>query len=161
MQPEYTAAFCARFRAKIDFTGPCHIWRGARQGAGYGVVYLSHRSRRLAHRVAWELAFGSIPPDLCILHRCDNRLCVNAEMHLFMGSRADNLYDMWEKGRGRNTPLPGEANPGALLTDLNVRAIRDRYDSGRVTLAHLADEYGVTKWAIWRVVNRRNWRHIP
>lgn len=55
----------------------------------------------LAHRVAWELVHGPIADDLCVLHRCDNRLCVNVE-HLFLGTRGDNIRDASVKGRARN-----------------------------------------------------------
>ncbi len=54
--------------------------------------------RKRAHRVSWELTFGSIPNEMCILHKCDNRKCVNPG-HLFLGTVNDNNQDMIKKGR--------------------------------------------------------------
>mgnify|MGYP001558340830 CR=1 FL=1 len=63
----------------------------------YGTVrWRGHQ--RAAHRVAWELTYGPIPEGLLVLHRCDNRPCVNPA-HLFLGTYRDNTRDYYEKAR--------------------------------------------------------------
>lgn len=90
-----------RFWRKVDKSGECWVWTGCRHVAGYGrfntqdaqwsgVVY--------AHRMAWELTHGPIPPGLHVLHRCDNPPCCNPE-HLWLGTNADNHADKVQKGR--------------------------------------------------------------
>jgi hypothetical protein len=80
----------------------CWEFTGTRNGMGYGV--LGRHGRRggnvLAHRAAWELTFGPVPAELCVLHRCDNPPCVRPD-HLWLGTRMDNNRDMVAKGRHR------------------------------------------------------------
>ena len=91
--------------------GGCWPWTGARSGGGYGYLWWRGRSRQ-AHRLSFAAANGSIPAGAFILHRCDNPRCVNPA-HLFAGSHADNMRDMFSKGRGR---LPaGRARPTAEI----------------------------------------------
>jgi hypothetical protein len=75
----------------------CILWVGAKNNRGYGSVRVNGVTRG-AHRLAWELAFGPIPSGVEVLHRCDNRPCVNTG-HLFLGSQRDNIHDMIRKGR--------------------------------------------------------------
>lgn len=77
-----------------DREAGCWVWPYALTTGGYGRV-----SRRLAHRLAFEIAFGS-KPNIC-RHACDNRRCFNPA-HLRDGDYADNVRDMMERGRGRN-----------------------------------------------------------
>lgn len=56
----------------------------------------------LAHRVAWELEYGSIPEGMLVCHHCDVKSCQNPT-HLFLGTPLDNMQDRDQKGRNSNT----------------------------------------------------------
>ena len=64
--------FYARIEADPE-TG-CELWAGACDRAGYGVVSHDGRSRG-AHRVAYELRFGSIPRGAHLHHVCRTTSC--------------------------------------------------------------------------------------
>lgn len=76
-----------------DINTGCYVWRRTKFENGYG----RYRDKR-AHRVAWELVNGGIPYEKLVLHKCDNRPCVNPE-HLFIGTQKDNMRDMIAKNR--------------------------------------------------------------
>lgn len=87
----------------------------------------------LAHRVAWRLANGPIPPRMCICHSCDNPKCINPK-HLFLGSYSDNVRDMIRKGRAK-------WNPMRKLTDEQIADIRSSDASQR----ELAERFGISQ----------------
>lgn len=133
----------------------CWEWNGPRSNTGYGVVY--HAGETLiASRVAYRLWKGDEPGDLFVCHTCDNPPCINPE-HLWLGTNADNMRDMAEKGRADSKP--GELTHNAKLTDEAVREIRTRRAAGEVG-SLLASEYGVTESCISQVATYRSWRHV-
>lgn len=87
-----------RFWSRVDFSSPddCWLWRGARVGK-YGEVKWGKRPV-LVHRAAYEMVYGEIPRDKVVCHTCDTPLCVRPD-HLVIGTDADNVEDMWAKGR--------------------------------------------------------------
>jgi hypothetical protein len=93
---------------KIDKDSGCHLWTGHRDADGYGLTSAEGK-RRVAHRVAWEVANGPIPEGMIVMHTCDNPACCNPE-HLQLGTHAENTRDRIKKGRG----------PGARARDLEL-----------------------------------------
>lgn len=86
----------AGFWSMVDASGgvdACWPWLGARTAGGYG-----RHGRAAAHRVAWEIVNGPIPADHSVLHSCDRPECVNPG-HLRVGTPADNVAEMIERGR--------------------------------------------------------------
>lgn len=128
-KPTFAERFWARVhRAEGDV---CWLWTGARYPKGYGKVALprANGSPQVldgAHRVAWLLTHGPVPAGLWVLHRCDNPPCCRPG-HLFLGTHADNMRDMHEKGRGGTL---GMRPSSARFTDAEVASIRARAQAG-------------------------------
>lgn len=65
-----------RFWSKVDTSGECWLWRGAKDGQGYAEFFFDCR-QLAAHRLIYEALVGPIPAGLTIDHLCRNRACVN------------------------------------------------------------------------------------
>ena len=46
----------------------------------------------------WEYGNGPIPDGILVLHKCDNRPCVNYVEHLYLGNNSDNMRDAIRAG---------------------------------------------------------------
>ena len=157
-------ALAAKFWSRVDKNGPiperypelgpCWIWTGGRTKDNYGMFYDKSIGLIYAHRMAWRLSSGD-PLKLHVCHKCDRPPCCNP-IHLFIGTNADNLRDMAEKGRSTR----GERNPGSVLTEEQVLSIREKARNG-VRQHILAIEYGVVDSCIANIVVGRRWKHLP
>lgn len=88
-----------------SYISDCWEWCGTIGSHGYGVIGKGGKDSKIltTHRLAFEICNGGIPLGLYVLHRCDNRRCVNPH-HLFLGTHLDNVRDMLAKGRGAKPP---------------------------------------------------------
>lgn len=164
-----------RFWSKVFKTLTCWLWTAGRfQKPGqqpYGAFAVNHQNRP-AHRYAWELVGPPIPPGHGIYHICDVSLCVRNDDegwyevggkllprrgHLFMGTQADNMADMVQKGRS----LSGARSPRGIarLTVADVLEIRRLRNTG-VSQVTLGSMFGVSPNHVSGIIHRRYWTHI-
>ena len=135
-----------RFMGKVRFSdlSDCWIWTASLNHAGYGKCRIHPGGWDRAHRVSWRLFRGQIPNDTCVLHRCDNRSCVNPN-HLFLGDRADNYWDMAAKGRRKIKLSPNEV----IAIRKDVRTAKE-----------IAIEYGVSISNVYHIRERTRWSSV-
>lgn len=103
-----------KVEARTNKTPTCWLWTGYKQTSGYGVLCVNKVST-VAHRLAYELAYGSIPEGMLIDHTCHTKACVRPD-HLrpvtdkqnrenFAGLNASNTSGyrgvVWRKKQGK------------------------------------------------------------
>ena len=137
-----------RFWMKVKSDGECWEWTGGTRAGGYGSVWVGGKSK-YAHRYSYALHYGPISGDLCVCHRCDNRLCVNPR-HLFLGTHADNVADKVAKGRQVRGVRARHAKLSPQEIDV-IRGVLGRHRVGGVG-EFLARWFGVSRQAVsyWR-----------
>lgn len=132
----------------------CIKWHGSYFPSGYGQKWFRRRNQ-LAHRVAWTTERGEIPEGMNVLHKCDNRWCVNTN-HLFLGSLSDNAKDREAKGRGRDSR--GSKNGSHKITEQT--AVRIKKLSGVISGRSIAMALGISVQEVCNIMNKNRWRHV-
>lgn len=196
----YDQSRAAEFFLKINKNGPlpdqsikaydgldcCWEWMAGKEGQGYGCFWF-RRKQDKSHRVSWILHQGEIPKGLYVLHKCDNRRCVNPD-HLFLGSLRDNIADRHTKGRSNyakgnrrgcithpESVLRGDNHPSRLkpwtrprgsahgiskLTEDQVIEMRNLFAASPTTYASLSRQFGVSPIMIKHIIKRTYWKHV-
>jgi hypothetical protein len=65
----------------------------------------------------------------------------------------------WNKGLSGDETISGERHGMSKLSELDVRSIRSRYDSGE-SPSRICTEYGVTVSTICKIGKRQTWKNI-
>ena len=122
----------------------CIIWTGSIT-KGYAQFGVKEFGTRYGHRIAWARANKADPGKQMVLHKCNNKLCINPE-HLYLGSHADNTADA----------LRDNLFTSRRLTETQALEIRSSTASAR----SLAIKYNVCASTIKRLRRGETWRHI-
>lgn len=161
------------FWQKVRKTATCWLWTASKRAKGYGAFSYTRDGKMIqdrAHRYSWEIHRGPIPEGLCVLHNCpggDNPACVNPA-HLFLGTKAINNADMVTKGRhvpgGARAGADygyerGESHHAATLTAAEVRNIREARLAGE-SFGAISRRLGLSIGHVFRIVNKKAWRHV-
>lgn len=135
--PRTSAFVLERFYRTVNETTPdaCWEWSGLLNTSGYGLFRHTIDGKPVqipAHRFMYILVTAApIPDEVGVCHTCDNRRCCNPA-HLYLGTQADNVRDMMERGRQSNgfTPQATHCRRGHEYTPENTR--RSPYSRGRI-----------------------------
>ena len=143
----------------IDSTaGPdeCWPWKGSlnRKKHGYGRVDWKGENI-LVHRHIWERENGRrLRKDERALHRCDNPICCNGR-HIFNGTQADNIADMFAKGRARHHA--GERHHNAVISNADALAI---YLETGLSQEKIGQKYGITQVTVSAIKRGKTWSSV-
>jgi hypothetical protein len=130
---------------KGDKIGAKHSYKG------YG-SFSNGKKIVKTHRFAYEHFVGSIPDNLCVLHKCDNPSCVRPD-HLFLGTCQENIADMLNKKRDA---MIGARNNKAKLSEDDAKFILNSCSS----TTQLMEKFNVSKTTINRLRSGETWKHI-
>lgn len=144
-------------RVSPEPTSGCWLWEGSvapsKGTQGYATTAFGGESI-FVHRLSYEISCSEIPDGECVLHKCDNSLCVNPD-HLETGTQRKNILDASARGRLRK----GSSHGKAKLSDAAVAEILSV--EGRAPLGFnraMAAKYGVSLGAVEKIRCRQNWR---
>lgn len=129
-----------RFWEKVDKRAEDKCWEwtgGTSRGYGklkFGCITLT------AHKVSWFLLHGLVPKGKLVLHKCDNRSCMNPK-HLYIGTHSDNMHDKVLRNPG---------NPGRPLKFRNGEVwLMKRLRSNGVSRKTIAVMFECCHQTVW------------
>jgi len=131
----------------------CWEWQAAIADTGYGLIRFNGKSTG-AHRVSYLHFVGDIPDGLWVLHRCDNRRCVNYH-HFFLGDREANRADMISKNRQPH----GDDHWNSKIPVRDVPRIFTLRKAGMIQ-KEIGAMFGVGADQICRILNGERRQHL-
>lgn len=133
-----------RFSSKVlEVVSGCHEWQSTIHRDGYGKFWFDGK-QVAAHRVSFLLHNGSLDAGKMVLHKCDNRKCVNPD-HLYLGDAKQNAKDRTERFREWHC---------TRVSFEDVLKVREMYATGQYSQESLAKMFGCDQTQISRYIRR-------
>lgn len=133
----------------------CLEWQRYINKHGYGYIFVNGETWSI-HRYSYFLTYGKIPRKKWVLHKCDNRKCVNPA-HLFLGNNKSNTQDRVKKNRS----AIGEKNGQSKLTKYEVMKIKLLFKEGFTGLqVAKIFSHKVSQATIYEIKRNEIWKHI-
>ena len=146
------AEFWARLTPSAAQPG-CLEWSGRVDKGGYGPF--ARHGQRMAHRVAYVIEHGSIPPGKLVLHNCDNPPCCNPH-HLYLGDAKDNSRDRTERMRDPRHRITIEQIEEIVFSERTAKEEAARIGESAFLIRHIRQPGG----KYWRRLERHLGREI-
>lgn len=148
---------------KVNKESGCWEFTQSTAKSGYGQISFNGKRGLLVHRVSYAMFNGDIPDGMFVRHTCDNRKCFNPE-HLVLGTNADNMQDVRDRGTGKVVTGSGEEHYNSVWTERDILAIRAMaLEAEDWTTAEIAEKVGkgITPNEVFRIVTGRTWINTP
>jgi hypothetical protein len=135
----------------LDPISGCHLFGGIPDTHGLSARFkIKGQGYVAAHRVAYFLYHGSIPPGSHVYHTCRNKNCINREHLVVRLTQPRNLSPQALKQSARQLGIPlssaayaahvrGEKHPKAWLSD----ALAEEIHAASGTTKEIAERFGV------------------
>lgn len=124
----------------------CMEYQGCLYPSGYAQIR-AFGKQESGSRIIWRLIKGEIPEGMCVLHKCDNRKCINPE-HLFLGTPQDNMVDKVNKGRQFHKL--NQIQKLEILTliqkGIQYRKIAKIYSVSPMSIVYIAKQNNITRY---------------
>lgn len=166
--PGYEASSLGRIRSVDRVLGDGRRWKGRvlalrSNGQGYRVVALALGGRRRfrhagAHALVAEAFLGPRPTAAHLVAHYDGNPANNAVENLRWATPVENAQD--RDRHGRTARLKGHLHGCAKLSEDAVRQLRRLKASGSVSVDHLAQRFGVSRWTVFDALSGRTWSHL-
>jgi predicted XRE-type DNA-binding protein len=122
-----------------------------------GLYKNKKRFTRCVHRLV-AIAFIPNPENLPEVNHKNGVKPNNFDYNLKWCTKSENQQHAYDNGL--NHGCMGENNGRSKLMESDVLEIRKLFSDKKMNYRQVAENFGVTKSAVWAIVHNKTWKHI-